>query len=83
MKRLPVLAALLVAAAVAFTLGTAAAPQGGDRKPGLFAPPGAGQRVGLKERAGGYEISVVPGVPLAQPAWLRAAARTGAADAVR
>ena len=47
-------------------LAVAAAPKGEDRKAGLFAPLELGQHVSLKERAGGYEIGVVPGVDLAQ-----------------
>jgi hypothetical protein len=56
--------AVVVLVVLSFVLGTAAAPRGGGRKAGLFAPLEVGQKVGLKERAGGYEIGVVPGVPL-------------------
>ena len=41
----------------------AAAPRA-EKKSGLFAPLEVGQRVGLKEKVGGYEISIVPGVEL-------------------
>ena len=64
MKRWQAGVVVLILAAVG--LAVAAAPKGEDRKPGLFAPLEVGQHVSLKERAGGYEIGVVPGVDLGQ-----------------
>ena len=55
-----VLAAVAVAA---LAVAVAAAPKAEPKK-GLFAPLEVGQQVGLKEAAGGYTISVMPGVPL-------------------
>jgi hypothetical protein len=52
--------AALVLAAVAWS----AAPPRESRKPGLFAPLEAGQRVSLREKDHGYEIGVVPGAEL-------------------
>lgn len=54
---------ILILLLLAVTLGTAAAPRS-LKSSGLFAPLEVGQRIGLKERAGAYEISVVPGVEL-------------------
>jgi hypothetical protein len=48
---------------LALALGTAAAPREA-KKPGLFAPLEAGQRVALREKDHGYEIALVPGVEL-------------------
>jgi hypothetical protein len=48
---------------LAIALGAAAAPKE-SKKPGLFAPLEAGQRVVLREKDHGYEIGVVPGAEL-------------------
>ena len=41
-------------------LGAAAGPQGGQKGGGVFGPLEKGQRVALKEKANGYQISRLP-----------------------
>lgn len=56
---------VVTVALVALAAAVAAAPKA-EAKKGLFAPLRVGQQVGLKEAAGGYTISVMPGIPLGQ-----------------
>lgn len=46
-------------------LAVAAAPKEDNKGKGIFAPLEKGQKVGLKETASGFEISVMAGVDLA------------------
>ena len=52
-------------ASIVLAVAVAAAPKAEPKK-GLFAPLEVGHQVGLKEGAGGYTISVMPGIPLGQ-----------------
>jgi hypothetical protein len=45
-------------------IGIAATARADNKPEGLFAPLEKGAKVGMKETANGYEISVVPGVDL-------------------
>jgi len=56
---------IMAIALAALVVAVAAAPKA-EAKKGLFAPLEIGQQVGLKEAAGGYTISVMPGIPLGQ-----------------
>ena len=56
---------IAVVAVAALAVAVAAAPKAEPKK-GLFAPLEVGHQVGLKEGAGGYTISVMPGIPLGQ-----------------
>ena len=54
-------AALVAFVVLALVLGSAAAQRGGAARSGLFAPLQKGQWISLKEKAGAFEINVVPG----------------------
>jgi hypothetical protein len=56
--------AVVAIVVLAVVLGTAVAQRGGGRRGGVFSPLEAGQKVSLREKAGGFEIGVVPGVEL-------------------
>jgi hypothetical protein len=54
--------AVVALVVLVFLLGTAAAQRGKGQGGGVFGPLEKGQQVSLKEKAGGWEIGVVPGV---------------------